>query len=483
MSTAVKTRIPQGAERRCQAHQYCAASAPSLGLPVLVVGAPSAALIIECSLCGLFACGGCAKKELLRLETRDLAGWVWQMACPQCGLPLGDDRAGRSALHSPVFGALGIVTPTPSTEAGPAMTARFGKALAQHRERSLSLLRCFNTEVSLEGSISLVDRALAESPGEATARLFKALLCAKAGYPVASRNALKELRRLESRPEAVGESDVPWTGLLGLGQEIGEVSPGALRSWKKLWKAHHDRVAKRKETCFSTELREVDEQVQSYRQRKVPLSQHLQRLFPQPAKAPEPVRRFLEAFEMEHTIDFAAVEADRTRLIGLLVQHMDSEDVKILLSQALALRLGSLSQSVFYELLRERVTKHSIDLAPLPAMSRYLSYISLSDGIDPIALHTTLWETERTSLEAKARSPEERGLILAANRSYLVGELLDFLAGDLGIARISGTYASRPTALRELREGLEKSLSKESAPELPIPFWKRLFRWGRRSAS
>lgn len=474
MSAAAESRIPRGAERRCQAHPHCAASAPLLKLPVLAVGAPGAELVMECSLCGLFVCGGCAKRELLRLERGGLAGWVWQMACPQCGTALGDDLAGRSVLHSPASGALGIMA---SAKASPKVAATFKTALAHHRDRCLALLRCFNTEVSLEGSISLVERALAESPGEATARLFKALLCAKAGYPVASRHALNELRRLE------GESDVPWTGLLGLGDTLGEVSPRTLGSWKARWKAHDDRVANRKETLFSPKLREVDEQLQSYRRRKIPLSQHVQRLFPRPAEAPEPVRRFLEALEMERTIDFAAVEADRARLIELLVQHMDPEDVQLLVGQALALRMGSLSQSVFYELLRERATKHGIDLAPLPAMSRYLRYLSLSDGIDPVALHTTLWETARIRLEEKARSPEDLGLILAADRSHLVGELLAFLAGDLGIARIPGTYASQPTAFRELRESLGKSLAEEPAPERSVPFWKRLFRRGKRSGS
>lgn len=475
MSAAAKSGVARGAERRCQAHPHCAASAPLLELPVLAAGAPGAELVMECSLCGLFVCGGCAKRELLRLERGDLAGWVWQMACPQCGTALGDDLAGRSVLHSPVLGDLGIVTPVP--DPSPEVAAKLKTALAHHRDRCLSLLRCFNTEVSLEGSISLVERALAESPGEATARLFKALLCAKAGYPMASRHALNELRRLE------GESDVPWTGLLGLGETIGEVSPRTLGSWKTRWQAHDDRVAKRKETLFSPELREVDGQVQSYRQRKIQLSQHVQSLFPRPAEAPEPVQRFLEALEMEPTIDFAAVEADRTRLITLLVPHMTPEDVQLLVGQALALRMGSLSQSVFYELLRERATKHGIDLAPLPAMSRYLRYISLSDGIDPVALHTTLWDTARKRLEEKARSPEERGLILAADRSHLVGELLAFLAGELGIARIPGTYASHPTAFRELRESLGKGLAQEPAPERSVPFWKRLFRRGKRSGS
>lgn len=83
--------------------------------------------------------------------------------------------------------------------------------------------------------------------------------------------------------------------------------------------------------------------------------------------------QFLEAYQLETTLDFNRVELERRRVLENLVNRLSEKELEILLAQSLAYRMGRLSFGEYYEDLKNLCFEKGIDLKETPAFERYLS--------------------------------------------------------------------------------------------------------------
>jgi DNA-directed RNA polymerase subunit RPC12/RpoP len=469
-STMVK-QSQFGAERRCQANEHCAATSRSLDLPVVVLGKPDQSITFHCNLCRIYVCGNCSKRILMTIQLGNQTMKLWQICCPRCGLPLDDETSERHALYSNHSGIVGFlnykggVWSIADSDARINLQSTIDKVRDYHHQRALTLLYTFNTEISINGSIMLVDKAIAESPEESLSWFFKALLCHRAGYHIAGRNAWDMLFASDGITRSLSLVEV-----FNLREKQYDKCSESLRSYEAHIEASERDCSMQKRRVFNPDLAEFDQRVQAYQQGRTSTGNFVRDLFKGALQVPKSVQMFLEALGYEETLNFSAVEAERSKLIELLVEKLDRDKTMALMSRAIQMRLGSVSQTDFYNDLQKLADEAGIDITPLRALSTYLHYNTLTDSIDSLVFLGEVWNTTQRESHARAKSSEEYRLIETTARLHLLRRLLDYLSGKTSVVRISGTYASNPGAAHRLAEGIASEMAKPK-----VPFWKKLF--------
>ena len=469
-----------GVSLQCQANRYCAMEGPSSAVPVVSIGRPDRRLTVGCEVCGIFACGGCAKREALRLRLGRIDLFAGRLACPLCGSVLGDLRSRRAVLHSAHFGPLAeldtAVTPWCLNDDSADALKVIDQAVAYHNDKALRLLYIFNTQVSVAGSIKLAEMTTEDSPSESVAWLYRALLCAKAGYPIAARHALNQLQTLDKGHGDTTAATEPGSVVsqLRLTLDNGQLIDKQLEDLSKRLVTYDKQFVKRIDKVFNTELAQYHGVVRSYWSAEIKLSDAINKFFTNEADLTPAVKTFVAAFKLERNLDFSQVNSERESFIKLLCEVLDSNETTELLGKTMAFRIGSVSQTAYYLHLLHLAEEKQISLAPFPALASYFQYIALSSSIEPEAVNGDLWDCVQAGYKKRIRTSTEYSLVEEANRVYLTRRLLNYCQGRLGVARIQGTYAPQPSAFRGLTKNLEADKPQQSLSQRFRHLWRRL---------
>lgn len=464
-----------GVERRCQANEHCAATSRSLELPALVLGKPDQLITFHCNLCEIYVCGNCSKRVLTTIKLGNRIMKVWRMCCPRCGLPLGDETSERHTLYSNRSGVLGFLNYKAGTwsiadsDAKISFQSTIDEVYDNHHQQALTLLYTLNTQISINGSIMLVDKAIAESPEEALGWFFKALLCHRAGYHIAGRNAWDML----FAPDGIARLP-SLVEVFNLRNEQYDNCSGSLRRYRSRLEASEHDCSLQRRRIFHPDLAEFDQRVQSYQQGRTSTGDFVRDLFKGALQVPKPVQMFLEAIDYEETLDISAVDSavkdERSKFIELLGEKLDDDKMRDLVRHTTAWQLGSMSRTDYYSDLQNLAKEVGVDLSALPAFSAYLRYNTLAGSIDSLVFLGEVWNTTQREYHARAKSSEEHRLIETTTRLHLLRRLLDYLSGKTSVMRPPGTYASNPDAMHWWAEILDEMVKPK------VPFWKKLFR-------
>jgi hypothetical protein len=407
-----------GVARRCRGNRYCAAEGVSWTAPLLVAGAPTGGVTGECTLCSRFICGACAVRVPQALSAGGETPWLWRLACPHCGTPLGEAREDRAVVCSggeAVAGAerrQGGWTLLPvRPDDDPA--ARLGAEARAHAARALARLAALRRVGSLDEAVMAAEQAAAAAPGEPVAWLYCALLRAHAGYPAGAGHALGEWARCA--PEAAG----------ALGVARGGAAP-ALPRWREELRR---RAAALDEEwgAAAPELAAFHHAVERQRRGEAPLGEHLPLLFAG-RDPPEPVRGFLDALRVERELDFDRAESERQALIAALADTLSDDELRLLLLASSAYSTGIMGAARYCALLRTTAAEHEIRLDRWPTLQRYLEYLEAAEAIDADALSAAVWEAQEAGYQTRCSTPAERRLAREATRIHLEDRLLDLLA-------------------------------------------------------
>jgi len=195
---------------------------------------------------------------------------------------------------------------------------------------------------------------------------------------------------------------------------------------KKLLLSRQRGLAEEKGKFFNPALMELDQKVEAQRRGELPLGEYLQTLKRAVKELPASCEKFLEALKMENDLNFPQVEAERSRILSLLTEKLNKNQISELLNASLAYRLGSIQNAAFYQYVDGLCEKNGIHLSRFPAMRNYLQYILLAENIDVEVLLKEVRLAEEKAYASLVRSPEEKELIAKSRRLYLVGKLLDF---------------------------------------------------------
>jgi hypothetical protein len=458
-----------GVERKCQAIAHCGALSQSISIPVISIGRPDNTIIMYCDLCMIHICGSCSKRIMKTIHIGDQQIRVWQLCCPRCGWLLGDRSSVVQAVFSNSRGILGYVDTVHGrltfgqSDRQHSLQIDIVEEYDQHRQYSLTLLNRAKNQLSIDGTIMIVDKAIGESPNDILALFFKSMLCAKAKYHLAGQNAWDTMIEQDEGIEAFSPIN-----LLNIKkEEYKKPEKNIHRYMSFLQKAEKNYIQRRTDT-FNPELASFDNLVQSYEQHEISFADYIQALF-EDIEQPTPIRDFLRALRYENSLDFSAFEADQSQLIQILISKMDKDEIQVLIAKVMSFRLGSISKTDFYNDLNILTKRYNIDLSIFPTFSDYMQYVNLTGKLDQGALLDVVWIATQQKYKLLTRSTEENDLINYIVRIRLLQWLFNYLSGNVITSRISGTYASNPNAVQELIEMVNKPNKQK------IPFWKRLF--------
>ncbi|MBK8574699.1 MAG: hypothetical protein IPN90_03120 [Elusimicrobia bacterium] len=225
-----------------------------------------------------------------------------------------------------------------------------------------------------------------------------------------------------------------------------------LEATRKEIKTLQAEIDAQKRRDFSVALRSFDQQVQAYRTGQVSLGDYVQTLMgslfsqrvngksPLPhfakggqggfAVGPElsllPIRTFLQALQIERTLDFHQVETQRARLVEQLASRLTSTEIQSLVAQTVAHRSGELGYADFYAHLKNLCQKQGIRFSDYPAMDAYVRYVLLAEEMNAESLLENMAVLEKTAYTRLAVTPKEKALVDRSRRAWLMGKLVDF---------------------------------------------------------
>lgn len=187
-------------------------------------------------------------------------------------------------------------------------------------------------------------------------------------------------------------------------------------------------VAALKSKTFSPALTEFDAVVQRRRDNRAGLGEYAHALnVAAPPELPRAsVRAFLQAFAMEKSLDFDAVERERRRLLESLLPRLTAVQTGQLLDWGASYRLGALSAGAFYARLGDLCRERGVALVHFPSMESYLRYVLAADRLRADDLMRELDALETGAYRRLAASPAERALVARDRRLFLAGQLSEF---------------------------------------------------------
>jgi hypothetical protein len=215
---------------------------------------------------------------------------------------------------------------------------------------------------------------------------------------------------------------------------------------------------------FSPELLDLDRRRARYARNEVPLQDHLGRLKAlgglSPSRAPH-AARFLAAMEMEKSLDFKAVEAERALFLETLAKSLSEGELARLVDLSLSYRLGNLTPGAYYHGLRRLCRSRGQTLSPYPSFKRYLDYITLAHSIDRRGLFGEILRGEKEAAEKLFIAPRQREIWSLSEDAGL----FEKMARQNLMPQEWDLYLSRAAAIRRLDERLRQAGGSAPPPE------------------
>jgi len=185
-------------------------------------------------------------------------------------------------------------------------------------------------------------------------------------------------------------------------------------------------LAEKKRSAYSPELARFDASVNSYDKGQTPLGAYIRLLARNSDDLPISIQSFLAAYDIEKNLDFARVEAERSRMLAALVQKLKPEEIERLVADSLEYRSGRLGHGAFYASLRDLAAKDGVRLGDFPSMDSYVRYVLLTDAIRPQDLYRDIDALRKAGFRTLAVTSEERALVAEDERLNLADKLIHF---------------------------------------------------------
>ncbi|OVE77680.1 hypothetical protein BVX98_02140 [bacterium F11] len=184
-----------------------------------------------------------------------------------------------------------------------------------------------------------------------------------------------------------------------------------------------------KNQIFNPDLLTFNSHIDAYRRGTKTLGAHIRTLDHHSQKLERglgTIPIFIEALNLEESLNFTQVEHERALLLKDLLQNLGPEDTQTLMTTSLAFRSGQLNHTAFYTYLQNLCKRNQIPLNRYQAMRDYLQYILLSNSINADKLFKEMRSLESTIFNTLAKTKKERELIRASRNLYLTEKLVDF---------------------------------------------------------
>lgn len=121
---------------------------------------------------------------------------------------------------------------------------------------------------------------------------------------------------------------------------------------KKKIEVMKNELSKKKAHIFSPELRNFDDLRTAHHAGNIGFGVYVKKLSSYSVEKEFVVDQFLEAYEMESTLDFKKVDEERKAIIEKLTRVLKEEELSNLLTQSMAYRMGRISFGTYYQNLK-----------------------------------------------------------------------------------------------------------------------------------
>ena len=195
---------------------------------------------------------------------------------------------------------------------------------------------------------------------------------------------------------------------------------------QKRIKIEEQRIQTTKKKVFSPDLARFDSLRTAYHKGDLGIGPYLKKLDEYTAETDFAMDQFLEAYELESSLDFIKVESERRDVIEKLTKRLTENEISTLVEQSLAYRTGRLSFGGYYQGLKNLCEQKGISLNQTPAFENYIRYVLLSDGIKATVLFDAIENRENQILSQLATTPEQKQLLDKTQHLYLTKKLIDF---------------------------------------------------------
>jgi hypothetical protein len=185
-------------------------------------------------------------------------------------------------------------------------------------------------------------------------------------------------------------------------------------------------LMEKKKQVFSSDLLRFDELRRGYHAKEIGFGRYVKELNKYGFSKSFVIDQFLEAYDMEESIDFHRVESERVTVIKTLTEKMTEEDIARLVDQSRAYQMGQIGFGDFYQQIKNLCQKYGISLRLTPHFENYVRYVLLSDGIKTDELFSAVETWERKICDALATSLEQKQLLAQSEHLSLTRKLLDF---------------------------------------------------------
>jgi hypothetical protein len=166
---------------------------------------------------------------------------------------------------------------------------------------------------------------------------------------------------------------------------------------------------------FSQSLRELDAALTDYDRGALDIASLVRALRrAAPTARHGEVDRLAGLLDRQESMDWPAVERDRSSLLRALANRLSAPALAELAAAAGAIRAGEGRFASFHRALATAAATHGLRLANYPAFERYAAYVSDAETLDKYALFDQLEALRGKAVSARARTSAERDVMAAA---------------------------------------------------------------------
>ncbi len=183
-----------------------------------------------------------------------------------------------------------------------------------------------------------------------------------------------------------------------------------------------------KTKSLNPELCRLDNQITLHRKGKTGLGEHLKMLdqINFGRDSGPAIKQFLNAYQIEASLDFKKVESERTSLTRALAENLPKQELQNLVKASLSYRLGNLAHGAFYQYMKDLCIAYGIKLSAWPEMDKYIRYVLLSDKISAEQLLAEVGDVEKKEVEGLIKTDKEREVIRLSRYLTLIEKLVNF---------------------------------------------------------
>jgi len=132
-----------------------------------------------------------------------------------------------------------------------------------------------------------------------------------------------------------------------------------------------------------------------------------------------------KTLDIEKTIDFNAVDQERSKVISLLEKGLSEKELEELFSKSVSFKAGQTSAPVYYAYLKGVAAAKKVQISAYPNLNLYIDYVTLYDTIDNAALLKEIVRTEGSVKERLFTDNDQRRLDTLSRNIKILENMLD----------------------------------------------------------